>query len=97
MRIKAKRKNGNTVVKFMAKHISLSKEQAEKRGTVASYITNVIAKNNDRVVFEGSLSQSVSTNPYIKFIYPGGEKGDTLSMTWKNLQGKEKTGKVKLK
>jgi sulfur-oxidizing protein SoxZ len=97
MKIKAKRKNGKTIVKFMAKHISLSVDQAKRRGKVANYITNVIAKNNDELVFEGSLSQSVSANPYIKFYYNGGNKGDTLSVKWKDLLGKEKEGKVKLK
>jgi|GEM_PF-2276277 len=97
MKIKAKRKKGKTVVKFMAKHISLSVVEAKKRGKVGNYITNIVAMNNDTLVFEASLSQSVSANPYIKFYYNGGNKGDILSIKWKDLLGKEKVETVKLK
>lgn len=97
MRIKAKTKDGITLVRYMAKHISLSETEAKKRGKVGNYITYVVAKNNDKIVFEANMSQSVSTNPYIKFAYKDGKKGDTLSITWTDLLGKTKTGTAKIK
>jgi sulfur-oxidizing protein SoxZ len=97
MRIKAKRKKGITVVKFMAKHIMLSLAEAKKRGKVGNYITYIVATNNEEIVFEVNTSQSLSKDPYLMFKYRGGNKGDKLKIVWKDLLGNEKIGEVKLK
>ena len=97
MRIKAKVKKGITIVKFMAKHIMLSRAEAIKKKRKANYITSIIATLNDKIVFEASTSQSLSKNPYLKFKFKDGNKGDIIIITWKDLQGNSKTGKAKLK
>ena len=97
MRIKAKVKKGITIVKFMAKHIMLSRAEAIKKKRKANYITSIIATLNNKIVFEASTSQSLSKNPYIKFKFKGGNKGDKINIVWKDLQGNSKTGKAKLK
>ena len=97
MRIKAKVKKGITIVKFMAKHIMLSRTEALKKKKKPNYITSIIATVNDEIVFEASTSQSLSKNPYIKFKFKGGNKGETIIITWKDLQGNKKIGKAKLK
>jgi len=97
MRIKAKVKKGITIVKFMAKHIMLSRAEAIKKKTKPNYITSIIATLNGKIVFEASTSQSLSKNPYLKFKFTGGNKGDKIIITWKDLQGNSKIGKAKLK
>ena len=97
MRIKAKVKNGVTTVKAMAKHPMLSYEEAKKKGKKANFITYFVAKHNDEVVYEMSSSQFLSKNPYIKFKFKGGAKGEKVYITWTDLSGKTKTSKGKIK
>jgi len=97
MRIKAKEKNGITTAKVMAKHPMMSYNEAEKKGKKANFITYVIAKVGDEVVYEASTSQFLSKNPYLKFMFKGDNKGKELVITWTDLSGKTKTGKKKIK
>ena len=97
MRIKAKIRKEYTVVKMMAKHIMLSQTEAIKRKKKANYITSIIATLNEKIVFEASTSQSLSKNPYIKFKFIGGKKGDKIIITWKDLLGNKKISTAKLK
>jgi sulfur-oxidizing protein SoxZ len=97
MRIKAKEKKGITTVKVMAKHPMMSYAEAEKKGKKANFITYVIAKVGDEVVYEASTSQFLSKNPYLKFMFKGENKGKEVTITWTDLSGKTKTGSKKIK
>ena len=97
MRIKAKEKDGITTAKVMAKHPMMSYAEAEKKGKKANFITYVIAKVGDEVVYEASTSQFLSKNPYLKFMFKGENKGKELVITWTDLSGKTKTDKKKIK
>ena len=97
MRIKAKEKKGITTAKVMAKHPMMSYAEAEKKGKEANFITYVIAKVGDEVVYEASTSQFLSKNPYLKFQFKGENKGKELVITWTDLSGATKTGKKKIK
>jgi len=97
MRIKAKEKDGITTAKVMAKHPMMSYAEAKKKGKKANFITYVIAKVGDEVVYEASTSQFLSKNPYLKFKFKGENKGKELVITWTDLSGKTKTDKKKIK
>ncbi len=97
MRIKAKEKEGITTAKVMAKHPMMSNVEAKKKGKEANFITYVIAKVGDEVVYEASTSQFLSKNPYLKFKFKGENKGKELIITWTDLSGKTKTDKKKIK
>jgi sulfur-oxidizing protein SoxZ len=97
MRIKAKTKNGITTVKAMAKHPMLTYKQAKKKGKEANFITHIKAEHSGDVVYEVSTSQFLSKNPYVKFRFKGGAKGDKLIMTWVDLSGKSKISSSKIK
>ena len=97
MRIKAKIRKEYIVVKMMAKHIMLSQTEAIKRKKKANYITSIIATVNNKIVFEATTSQSLSKNPYIKFKFKDGKKGDKIIITWKDLLGNNKVNSAKLK
>ena len=90
MRISAKEKEGIVKVTVLAKHPMLTYDQAKKKGKEANFITGVEAKVGDKVVFEVSSSQFLSKNPVLKFKCPG-KKGETLSITWKDLSGQSVT------
>lgn len=97
MRIKAKSKGDITTVKVMAKHAMLSYQEAEKKKVPVNFITHVIAKVGDEVVYEVSTSQFLSKNPYLKFSFKGDHKGKEVSITWTDLSGKSKTDSKKIK
>ncbi len=97
MRIKAKFKDGVTTAKVMAKHPMLSYQEAKKKKVDVNFITYVVAKVGDEVVYEVSTSQFLSKNPYLKFAFKGDNKGKELSVSWTDLSGKTKTDTKKIK
>jgi len=96
MKVKAKEKDGIVKVKVLAKHQNIGPEEAEKKKKEANFITSVIAKVGDTVVFDMSGSGFMSANPLYKFKFKG-KKGDKLEVTWTDLKGESNTKKAKIK
>lgn len=99
MKIKAKVKGDTLKCKVQAKHAMMTYNIAKKKGVDANFITHIIAKVGDRVVYEASTSQFLSKNPIFKFEAKseGLKKGDKLEMTWTDLSGKTVTEDKKIK
>ncbi len=100
-RIKAKLKKGVVTVKALAKHDMLSNQEAERAKKEANWITYIVAKVGDTVVYEVSTSQFLSKNPYFKFAFNADElgikKGDKISFSWVDLKGDTRSDKSKIK
>lgn len=96
-RIKAKLKKGVTTVKALATHPMMSYDEAKKKKKTANFITYMTATVNGKIVFEVSSSQFLSKNPYIKFAFKGGTKGDKVEIKWTDLSGKSNVSKGKIK
>jgi len=99
MKIKAKVKGDTLKCKIQAKHIMLPYDAAKKKGVDANFITHIVGKVGDKLIFEASTSQFVSKDPIFKFQAKaeGIKKGDKLEMTWKDLSGKTVTESKKIK
>ncbi len=99
MKIKAKLKKDVVKVKVLMKHQNAGAEEASKKKVDANFITSVVAKCNDKVVFEMSGSGFISKNPLVKFKFNanGAKKGDKLEVTWTDLKGNTKTSAKKIK
>ena len=97
MKVKAKLKGDVINVKVLAKHVNAGPEEAEKKKIDANFITSVVAKANDKVVFEVSGSGFISKNPLFKFKFKGAAKGDKVEVTWTDLKGNTKTASKKVK
>jgi sulfur-oxidizing protein SoxZ len=99
MKIKAKVKGDVLKCKVQATHMMLPYDAAKKKGVDANFITHIVAKVGDRIIFEASTSQFISKNPIFKFQAKtdGIKKGDELSMTWTDLSGKTVTESKKVK
>jgi len=97
MKVKAKLKGDVVKVKVLAKHANVGPEEAEKKKVEANFITSLVAKVGDKVVFEVSGSGFISKNPLFKFRFKGAKKGDELEVTWTDLKGNTKTKKAKIK
>ncbi|MDD2887458.1 MAG: thiosulfate oxidation carrier complex protein SoxZ [Aliarcobacter sp.] len=96
-KIKAKLKDGIVEVKALATHPMLSYQEAERAKKEANFITYVVAKVGDKVVYEASTSQFLSKDPYLKFSFKGAAVGDTIELTWKDLKGNTDTSSEKIK
>ena len=97
MKIKAKEKNGVVKVKAMFTSLMADTEEAEKKKIKPEFITYIIGKANDKVVFEASTSGFMSENPLMKFSFTGAKKGDKLEFTLTNNHGETQTGSKKIK
>jgi len=96
-RIKAKLKKGIVTVKALASHEMLSYLEAKNAKKEANFITYMVAKVNDKIVYEVSTSQFLSKNPYVKFQFRGAEKGDKVEITWTDLKGVTQVSSAKIK
>jgi sulfur-oxidizing protein SoxZ len=96
MKIKAKEKDGIVKTKIQIQHAMLTYDQAKKKGLEVNFLTHVIAKVGEKVVYELSSSQFLSKNPVLKFKFHG-TKGELLEITWTDLSGKKVTESKKIK
>ncbi len=97
MKVKAKLKKDIVKVKVLAEHINAGPEEAEKKKIEPNFITSIVAKANDKVVFEVSGSGFISKNPQFSFSFKGAAKGDEIEVTWTDLKGNTKSAKKKIK
>ena len=56
----------------------------------AWFITELVAKHNDKVVLSSEFGPSVSKNPYLAFKFKGGAKGDKI-IVLEGQQGRYRT------
>ena len=97
MKIKAKEKDGVVKVKAMFTSLMADKEEAEKKKIDVAYIAHIVAKANDKIVYEATTSGFMAENPLMKFSFTGAKKGDELEFTLTDHTGKTSTGKKKIK
>ncbi|MGK0256395.1 MAG: sulfur-oxidizing protein SoxZ [Arcobacteraceae bacterium] len=96
-RMKAKEKKGITTAKVMAKHAMLSYAEAKTKKVEANFITSMIAKVGNEIVYEVSTTQFLSKNPFVQFEFKGANKGKKLEFTWTDLKGNTQTDTTKIK
>ncbi|MDH5256698.1 MAG: thiosulfate oxidation carrier complex protein SoxZ [Gammaproteobacteria bacterium] len=90
IKIKAKNKGGKTEVKALIKHnmeTGLRKDKKTGEKIPAHYIKEVVCKHNGSTVFTANWGIAVSKNPYLSFKFTGGNKGDTIDVSWVDNKG----------
>lgn len=95
IRIRANARDGVTTVRAIMNHEMETGQRKDKdtgEPIPAHFIQEVTAKWNDEVVMTGLWSSGVSKNPYLSFMFNGGEKGDTVEITWVDNKGESETG-----
>ncbi len=98
-KIRAKEKDGVVTVKTLITHpmeTGLRKNKKTGKKIPAHYIQEVIAKAGDRTVLQAYWGGAISKNPYLSFKY-NGSKGDRLTISWIDNQGKSDTTKFNVK
>lgn len=96
MKLKAKASNGIVEVKGMIKHEMLSYQEAERKKVPTNFLTHIVATVGGETVFEMSVSQFVSKDPFLKFNYKGAA-GDEIVVKSVDLLGEKSEAKVAVK
>ncbi len=99
IRIRANARDGVTTVRAIMNHEMETGQRKDKdtgEPIPAHFIQEVTAKWNDEVVMTGLWSSGVSKNPYLSFMFNGGEKGDTVEITWVDNKGESETGTAEI-
>ncbi|MFZ9659114.1 MAG: thiosulfate oxidation carrier complex protein SoxZ [Arcobacteraceae bacterium] len=96
MKLKAKVANGVVEVKGMLKHEMLSYQEAERKKVPTNFLTHIKATVGSEVVFEMSVSQFVSKDPFIKFNFAGAA-GDVVVINSVDLLGNKDQETVAVK
>jgi sulfur-oxidizing protein SoxZ len=96
MKIKAKEKKGVVKVKAMFTSLMADREESQKKGIKPEFIRYIVAKVNDKPVFEVTMGGFMSENPLMKFKF-NGKKGDTIVFETIDNNNNKQTGKKKIK
>jgi sulfur-oxidizing protein SoxZ len=98
IRVRAQSNGDNTDVQALVQHPMDSGFVKDSSGNLIPphYIETVKFEHNGKVVLTAYWGPAVSKDPYIKFSFKGGAKGDPLVVTWVDNQGKTDTLTTKL-
>lgn len=93
MRIRAKASDDKILVRVLMAHEMESGQRKDSSGQIipAWHISNVTAALNGKQVFSCEWGPAVSKNPFLQFTVKGGQKGDTISVTWTDNKGDTRT------
>lgn len=83
--------NGDTVaVQSLIQHPMDSGFVKDSKGQIipAHYIEVLTFDHNGKNVFTADWGPAVSKDPYLKFTFKGGKKGDKLTIKWVDNEGK---------
>lgn len=99
IKLKPKSRKGVIDIKALLKHPMETGERKNKKtgkNFPANYITDLTVAVNNKTVVNGIIGYTVSKNPYFRF-KAAGNKGDTVSLSWKDNNGKSSTASKKSK
>ncbi len=98
IRVRAQANGTTTEVQALVQHPMDSGFVKDANGTVIPphYIETVTFEHASKVVLAADWGPAVSKDPYLKFSFNGGAKGDPLVVTWVDNQGKTDSLTAKL-
>ncbi len=98
IRVRAQAQNDQTEVQALVQHPMDSGFVKDSSGTLIPphYIEAVTFEHDGKKVLVADWGPAVSKDPYIKFSFKGGAKGDPLTVTWVDNLGKTDTVTAKI-
>jgi sulfur-oxidizing protein SoxZ len=98
IRVRAIAKGDTTEVQALIQHPMDSGFIKDDKGEFipAHYIRELTFEHNGRAVFYADWGTAVSKDPYVKFAFHGGNKGDDLKVRWIDNKGESDTTTVKI-
>jgi sulfur-oxidizing protein SoxZ len=90
IRIRAVESGGTTEVQSLIQHPMDSGFVKDSKGELipAHHIEVVQFEHAGKVVFTANWGPAVSKDPYVKFKFKGGNKGDDLKVSWVDNKGR---------
>ncbi|HZP88409.1 MAG TPA: thiosulfate oxidation carrier complex protein SoxZ [Burkholderiales bacterium] len=89
MKIRARMIGDIVEVKVLMSHpmeTGLRKNEAGE-AIPAHFIQTVLATHAERTVLAAQWGQAVSANPFLSFMFKGGQKGDVIRISWTDNKG----------
>ncbi len=98
IRIKATASGDTVEVQALVQHPMDSGFVKDTAGNLIPphHIETLVFEYAGKAVFTALWGPAVSKDPYIKFSFKGGAKGETLSATWVDNLGKTDSGTAKI-
>ena len=98
IRVRAIASGENTEVQTLIQHPMDSGFVRDAKGEVipAHFIEELTFEYGGRKVFVADWGTAVSKDPYVKFSFKGGNKGDDLKVSWIDNKGKTDATTVKI-
>ncbi|MCB1851502.1 MAG: thiosulfate oxidation carrier complex protein SoxZ [Gammaproteobacteria bacterium] len=89
IKIRAKLSDDVTTVKALITHPMETGARKDKDGQVipAHFIQEVTCESGGKTLLTAYWSGGVSKNPYLSFKFAGGNKGDSLKLSWTDNKG----------
>ncbi|MEZ5628747.1 MAG: thiosulfate oxidation carrier complex protein SoxZ [Rhodocyclaceae bacterium] len=99
VRIRATASEGVTQVRLMATHPMENGRRRLPDGSLvaAHHITDLTVLHNTRVVLQARFGPSVSRDPYLVFSFAGGAPGETVSVSWRDNRGAQRSDSVTIR
>lgn len=94
IKIRATRQGELTDIRVLMQHpmeTGQRKDPASGKPVPAHFIQTFVIKANGQPLIEGQTNTSVSRNPVMAFKARGLKVGDTISVTWRDNLGGERT------
>ncbi len=98
IRVKAVANGGKTLVQSLIRHPMDSGFVKDKKGQMipAHHIEVLQFEHGGKQVFTALWGPAVSKDPYVKFEFKGGKKGDDLKVSWVDNKGQSDTLTTKI-
>jgi len=100
IRIRAKVKESVTEVKALISHpmeTGLRKDKKTGKKIPPHFIQEVTCEHNGNKVLGADWGVAISKNPYLSFKFSGGNKGDTIKISWADNTGKSDSAEAKVR
>ncbi len=93
MKIRAQLEGTKANVRILMNHEMESGQRRDAAGNIipAFYITEVKALLNGKEVFRADWGPSISKNPYLQFYIKNAQKGDKLTVIWRDNKDDTRT------
>jgi sulfur-oxidizing protein SoxZ len=100
IRLRAKVKSGVTEVKALISHpmeTGLRKDKKTGKKIPAHFIQEVNCEHSGKKVLNAEWGVAVSKNPYLSFKFKGGNKGDTIKVSWVDNKGESDSADTQIR
>ncbi len=75
----------------------LRKDKETGETIPAKFIQELTCVHNEKTVFIANFGRAVSKDPYVAFSFSGGQKGESVSLSWVDNTGDSKTTEAVIK